>query len=1046
MFAKIPAPEIPIKDEAKAILFLLNQRSLSSADEALSWITLALLHPGNVPKVRSATTSQVAMLRDLGDSYFDSSMAHLVFLRDPTVEASSLADLVHHNSRITAGERRLELVKKVQFPDDLQRSIDQKEETPITVVRRLHHQMLGALSLILPYCHLLGFVAETYGVPTPGEKANIRCKTLLQQWTQAKGFGLPNYAVLKEIGPDHAKTFEVCVRVANRTSAKGSGASKRRAEEAASRAYLQQFSPHALDPNPERGSQSLRRSPDYPPADEAAPSRAIRNLAKELSFPRGHELLLLRALTHPSANPRKAGSDQHNRTLAVLGDFLLTTAAKHFLVGSLFSRSEAVVPSLAIVAGPALDKTGIAPLLSEMELLPHILVGGAQKADSLGVAAASDFVKAFVAARFLAQAPEYDLVESLPRSLINHFGSVATEVASGGSLKTPTTRLMELAQRLRLIPKFEAPLVSGPQHAAEMTARLTLTSVSDQEGVIVRGGKGSNGAAARHSLAAQVLGLIKTIHSDLQRARTIADTDTVEKLARLVLPCAFVHAPATPREAAEWRAEGLLGTGLLIADDFSSFTRWATEAVRYLPADPESRAQSETAALRFYAQMPPAQSFDILSFARQVIEEIMRFAASDDALSTRPPIQEMDFFTKLQELLQVINLARKERVHESSLAAEFAALEMLRRRDTELSLELGDGSASWREREGSCLELLSYFANWLISGASASKLLITSVSNRRKDTFQILMSRAGDTEIRRAPPPDFEQSLLVAFLRADGFLLDVRVTSRTVEFTGSAGLRSENFVEKVRATIAAPFRGNYAALGNVLSRILHDLKNHLLGAEIASRRPIQTRTERLISQAEASSHLDSVRRLGEAFGVLSGALEQPEFEEVQIREFFRRYCTSLLNRLPQTVALNVPRNLKDSIIRTSRAFLESILENLVKNAVEAMREHGQISIDWNLDLETDSLIFFVEDTGPGMNDELLAKLICGDPIRSDKAGGSGVGMITVTSMLRRLGGELRGESKLGEGTAWTVTIPSIEALSEKGTIQSVDLSVTKSSM
>jgi dsRNA-specific ribonuclease/signal transduction histidine kinase len=1041
MCAGIIAPEIPVNDKARAILRMLSLDALPNSNEALRWITFGLQHPGRAAK---GASQQLAMLKDLGDSYFDLLIAHLVFLRNPDAQPTPYVRLVNGKTGMfESGERMLELAKKIQFPSELEDSlkITEGNEVPV-IIRRQHHQLLGALSLFVSYSDLLRIVAKTYGVPVPGDETLGSYKGILQEWTQAKGLGLPSYSVQSQGGPQHSLTFEVCVQVTDGTKARGTGASKRRAEEAAAHTYLEKFSPKSLSIRTEHpvrwNSLGIHRR-------EMVDRQRLRKLAETFSFPHDQAHLLLRGLTHSSATPLTQGNNLNNRLLSVLGSFLLTTVAKRFLIQKMFYHSRVESgSSLAVAAGLLLDKTAIAPFATEMMLLPNVVLGGTQKFENLSIATKADFVKAYVAARFLAWPTGYDLQKSLPPALRKHFDSISSKIDAGKGLKSPISRLMEFSQELGLIVKFETSLLAGPAHAREATARLTLTSPVSKEALILRGGKGSNTTAARHALSAQILGLIRAIHFDLANARTMADVDTVEKLAALTLPQVFACAPSDPREAARWRAEGLLGSDHLLADDFDSFAKWANEAMRYLPADVEHRERDEAAALNFYAQMPAPRNFDILSFARRVIDEIVQFADSDDALSTVVPIQKMAFFAQLQELLQVINLGSKERTHHSSLTAEFAGIQMLRRRDTDLSFELQDGSASWREREGSCLELISHLTNWLTHLIPASKLLFTSVSNSQEDTFTLRIARVGGGEQKLKPPEDFNQSLLLAFLRADGFLLDIRFNHQIVAFTCSAGLRPQSFVEKVRVTIAAPFRGTNAISGNVLGRILHDLKNHLLGVEVASRRTTRTRTERLLAQAEASRHLDSVRRLGGALGVLTGAMEQPELDDVPIREFFRSYCASLLNRLPQTVALNVPRNLTVSTIRTSKAFLESILENLVRNAVEAMKQHGQLSIEWTVSLETNSLVFFVVDTGPGMDEELLGKLISGAPIRSYKASGSGVGMITVTSMLRRLGGELRGESNVGEGTAWTVTIPSVEAASKERAIDSFDLSVTES--
>lgn len=63
-------------------------------------------------------------------------------------------------------------------------------------------------------------------------------KTRLQEWAQAAGFGTPVYTPVAQSGPDHAPTFTVEVRIKDRKSRRGKGASKREAEQAAAAALL----------------------------------------------------------------------------------------------------------------------------------------------------------------------------------------------------------------------------------------------------------------------------------------------------------------------------------------------------------------------------------------------------------------------------------------------------------------------------------------------------------------------------------------------------------------------------------------------------------------------------------------------------------------------------------------------------------------------------------------------------------------------------------------------------------------------------------------
>jgi len=74
-------------------------------------------------------------------------------------------------------------------------------------------------------------------------------KSELQEYTQDKLDCIPNYKVVREIGPDHAKKFEVIVTVKNVIYGKGLGRTKKEAEQAAAKIAMQKFSSGSKNSN-----------------------------------------------------------------------------------------------------------------------------------------------------------------------------------------------------------------------------------------------------------------------------------------------------------------------------------------------------------------------------------------------------------------------------------------------------------------------------------------------------------------------------------------------------------------------------------------------------------------------------------------------------------------------------------------------------------------------------------------------------------------------------------------------------------------------------
>ena len=110
------------------------------------------------------------------------------------------------------------------------------------------------------------------------------------------------------------------------------------------------------------------------------------------------------------------------------------------------------------------------------------------------------------------------------------------------------------------------------------------------------------------------------------------------------------------------------------------------------------------------------------------------------------------------------------------------------------------------------------------------------------------------------------------------------------------------------------------------------------------------------------------------------------------------------------------------------ADLEAVVKNLVSNAVKYNRERGSVRI--GLCTEGAVRILTVSDTGIGIRQQDLPRIFERfyrvDTARSRETGGTGLGLSIVRHAVERHGGHVRVESTLGEGTAFTVTLP-IEA-------------------
>ena len=111
---------------------------------------------------------------------------------------------------------------------------------------------------------------------------------------------------------------------------------------------------------------------------------------------------------------------------------------------------------------------------------------------------------------------------------------------------------------------------------------------------------------------------------------------------------------------------------------------------------------------------------------------------------------------------------------------------------------------------------------------------------------------------------------------------------------------------------------------------------------------------------------------------------------------------------------------------TDPGYVETILANLIQNALAATPAEGHVSV--GVRGEGESAVLTVADTGIGITAEHLPhifdRLYRIDGARSRDHGGSGLGLAIVKQLTASLGGTITAQSGPGDGTTFTLRIPA----------------------
>jgi signal transduction histidine kinase len=114
------------------------------------------------------------------------------------------------------------------------------------------------------------------------------------------------------------------------------------------------------------------------------------------------------------------------------------------------------------------------------------------------------------------------------------------------------------------------------------------------------------------------------------------------------------------------------------------------------------------------------------------------------------------------------------------------------------------------------------------------------------------------------------------------------------------------------------------------------------------------------------------------------------------------------------------------MVRTDADKVRQVLLNLAGNAVK-YTHRGEIRVELRQPAERQAVIR-VLDTGVGIAEQHLQQIFEPfwqvDPDQRIREGGTGLGLSVVRRLVQLLGGEVSVESRLGEGSTFTVTLPS----------------------
>ena len=226
-------------------------------------------------------------------------------------------------------------------------------------------------------------------------------------------------------------------------------------------------------------------------------------------------------------------------------------------------------------------------------------------------------------------------------------------------------------------------------------------------------------------------------------------------------------------------------------------------------------------------------------------------------------------------------------------------------------------------------------------------------------------------------------------------------------------------------------RSRMSALGEMSARLAHEIRNPLTGLKLHLQLLAErvdgresSRVERLLTEVQRLELLVSSTLMlgGEQPLVLAPTRIRPLIAEV----------LDLMGPSLAHLGIRVDTRCDEELqAPLDRGRVRQALLNLIVNAADAMPQGGALRISAERDAAASRVLIFVEDSGPGVSEDVRARL--GDSSISTKPFGLGLGMTVCREVAAAHGGELRIErsSELG-GACFVLAFPLSLAPSAPG--------------
>ncbi len=223
-------------------------------------------------------------------------------------------------------------------------------------------------------------------------------------------------------------------------------------------------------------------------------------------------------------------------------------------------------------------------------------------------------------------------------------------------------------------------------------------------------------------------------------------------------------------------------------------------------------------------------------------------------------------------------------------------------------------------------------------------------------------------------------------------------------------------------------------IGILASGVAHEINNPL--AIIRGNAELLEMSS-CLNDSDQSEVETIILQVGRVERIVSNLLTFAGTKKMIIRLFnIEAFLDDILNQIGHQIPLDtyhIERTYQNAAgdIEGDEDQLRQVFTNLIVNGLQAMEAGGTMTVSIVIEQEAGYCSVTIGDSGPGISADVQEKLFT--PFFTTKPRGTGLGLAVSYGIVKDHGGDIRVDSKPGQGAAFTVQLPLQQTLRNSGT-------------